>query len=482
MNNISDLNPKVLWRNFQSLCDVPHASKHEGQAVKLVIDFADKHHLQYKTDNVGNVVVLKSATIGYEDKPIIVIQSHLDMVPQKNESTVHNFETDSIQTYADDGWVRAKGTTLGSDNGIGVAAGLALLESTDIQHGPLEVLFTVDEETDMTGAYNLSDDFIRGRILLNLDSEDEGEIFIGSAGGVNLTANFDYISQPSPVNYAPFQISLTGLRGGHSGVDIIKGYGNANKIMNSLLLDISQKFGSRIASINGGSLQNAIPRESFVVLLIPIINKDSFIAYINEFGGKLVSDLSKVEPNIRLQIDPVNLSESVIDIDTQNQLLNAIDKLPNGVIAMSQDMPEIVETSTNLAIIKSSNNKIEVVCSLRSSDDFALADLRSLMSGIIESASGNVQTFGLFPTWRPDMKSPILQIMVQAYQNKFGILPKVKIIHAGLECGIIGNKYPGMDMVSIGPTIRNPHSPDEKVNIESVEKFWLYLIEVLKTI
>ena len=476
---LHELVPKVLWKNFESICAIPHPSKKEDKIIGFVEDFARKHQLAYKKDGVGNVVVGKPATQGNERKPGIVLQAHLDMAPQKNADTMHDFEKDPIQAYVDGEWVKAKGTTLGADDGIGVAAGLAVLESTDLSHGPLEVLFTVDEETGMTGAFNLTHDFLKGRIFLNLDSEDEGELYVGCAGGVNTTATFAVKPEPTPLETKSFKISLTGLNGGHSGVDIHLGRANANKLMNRLLWKASRENGLRIATIAGGSLRNAIARESFVTVVAPENNEKEFYAWIAEFHTILQEEFLSIEPDLKLEIIPTDRPETVFDNATQDRFLNAIYAAPNGVIRVSSEVPGIVETSTNLAIVKTAEDRIEINCLLRSSIDSAKADLCNVMTSIFELAGASVVHEGSYPGWKPDFQSPLLTTMKKVYKAKFSCDPKVKVIHAGLECGIIGDKYKSMDMISFGPTIRYPHSPSEKVNIASVEKFWVYLTEAL---
>jgi dipeptidase D len=483
MNNVlSNLNPKALWNNFESLCNIPRPSKKEEKVIEFVVDFAKKHNLEYIKDSVGNVAIRKPATKGNENKPGVVLQAHLDMVPQKNSATVHDFEKDPIQPVIDGEWVKAKGTTLGSDNGIGVSAAMAILESNDIPHGPLEVLLTIDEETGMTGAFNLKPDMLKGRILMNLDSEDEGELYIGCAGGINTSALFTFTEEPVPSGSKAYKISLTGLKGGHSGVDIHLGRGNANKLMNRFLWKASRDFKLRIASIEGGNLRNAIPRESFVVATIRDSNDEEFKKWVNEFRDTICNELKTPEPDIKFEIVLTDLPRSVMDKTTQDRFLNAIYTLPNAVIRMESDMPGIVETSTNLAIIKTDKNTIDIRCLLRSSVDSAKLDLANAMTAAFELAGAKVSHEGGYPGWKPNVNSRILSTMKKVYQDKFGKIPDVKVIHAGLECGIIGDVYKGMDMVSFGPTIRYPHSPDEKVHIPSVEKFWIYLLETLKAV
>jgi len=481
-NQISELTPKLLWKNFEKLCNIPRPSKKETKVIEFVIGFAKAHNLQYKTDEVGNVVIFKPATRGNESKPIIVLQSHLDMVPQKNTATVHDFERDPIQAYIDGEWVKARGTTLGADNGIGVASTLAILESTDIPHGPIEALFTIDEETGMTGAFNLKPDFLHGKVLLNLDSEDEGELYIGCAGGMNTSARFTFSPEPVQAGTKSYKISLLGLKGGHSGVDIHLGRGNANKLMNRFLWKASRELGLRIASIEGGSLRNAIPRESFVKAVVPAANEKALLTWGNEFKQMMIDELSSVEPDLKFEIETTEMPSKIFDKPTQDKFLNAVYAMPNGAIRMLSDIPEVVETSTNLAIIKSGENTIDVMCLLRSSVDSAKNDLGNAMTSVFDLAGATVVHDGSYPGWKPDVDSSILKTMKKLYQDKFGKTPEVKVIHAGLECGIIGDVYKGMDMVSFGPTIRFPHSPDEKVNIASVGKFWDFLTETLKSV
>jgi len=481
-NQINELTPKLVWKNFESLCNIPRPSKKELKVIEFVVDFAKKHGLNYKKDDVGNVVISKPATKGNENKPGIVLQSHLDMVPQKNSATVHDFEKDPIKPYIDAEWVKAKGTTLGADNGIGVASSLAILESNDISHGPVEALFTIDEETGMTGAFNLKADFLKGRILLNLDSEDEGELYIGCAGGMNTSAMFTFKPEVVPSGTKAYDINLIGLKGGHSGVDIHLGRGNANKLMNRFLWKAGKEFGLRISGIEGGSLRNAIPRESFVKAVVPAGNEKAFLGWAKEFQSIIKNEFSSVETDVKFEVTATDVPSKIMDKPTQDKFLNAIYAVPNGAIRMLSDMPEVVETSTNLAIIKSKENTIEIMCLLRSSVDSAKTDLGNAMTAVFELAGASITHDGSYPGWKPNIDSAVLKTMKKIYLDKYGKTPDVKVIHAGLECGIIGDVYKGMDMISFGPTIRFPHSPDEKVNISSVTKFWDYLIETLKSV
>ena len=485
MTENKELSPESLWKYFYEICAIPRPSKKEEKIIDYIIDFAVNHNLEYIKDSAGNIVIRKDASDGYENRPAVILQAHLDMVCQKNSETVHDFEKDPVKTYIDGEWVKAQGTTLGADNGIGVAAALAVLESKKLLHGPVEALFTVDEETGMTGAFNLNPDALKGRIMINLDSEDEGEICIGCAGGLNSTLTFEYTPEPVPSGMKIYKISLTGLKGGHSGVDINLGRGNANKLMNRMLWTASREFGLRIADIEGGSLRNAIPRESFVTAAIPSDKEKQFLNLITEFGNEIKNELSSTEPDFSIKANPAESTfDHLIDINTQEILLNAVYAVPDGVIHMIKDMPDIVETSTNLAVVRSnaSKNIIEVMSLLRSSSDSAKTDLSNVFTGIADLCKCEVNHEGSYPGWKPDMDSKLLQVTQQVYKNLFNKKPDVKVIHAGLECGIIGSVFKGMDMVSIGPTIKFPHSPDEKLHIPSVRKFWDFLVETLKAV
>ncbi|KPK84637.1 MAG: aminoacyl-histidine dipeptidase [Bacteroides sp. SM23_62_1] len=479
---ITDLEPKAVWKIFYELTRIPRPSKKEGRAVQYVREFGERLALPTHVDTVGNVIIKKPATPGFEHLTGIVMQSHLDMVPQKNSDTSHDFEKDPIEAYVDGDWVKAKGTTLGSDNGIGVAAILAILESDALRHGPLEGLFTVDEETGMTGAFNLQPGLIDGKILINLDSEDEGELYIGCAGGMNTTGRLTFTREPVPSGVIAFKIGLTGLKGGHSGLDIHLGRGNSNKLLSRFMYDAGKRFRMRLAAIDGGSLRNAIPRESFAVVTIPENYKTDFLRSVQEYQDLFRSEFGAVEPDLKFIASSADMPGFLIDQIAQEKLFKAVYGIPNGVIRMSTEMPGIVETSANLAIVKSGDETIEMMCLLRSSVDSAKDDLGIAIQSVMELAGAEVVHDGSYPGWKPDVNSPILSTMKKVYQNISGKTPEVKVIHAGLECGIIGDVYKGLDMISFGPTIRFPHSPDEKVHIGSVGKFWKFLIETLKSI
>ena len=482
-NEIVNLEPKLLWESFYKLTQIPRPSKKEMIAADAVADFGKSLGLETIRDEVGNVIIRKPATPGMENRKGIILQGHIDMVPQKNSDKVHDFEKDPIETYIEDGWVTANGTTLGADNGIGVAAGMAVLLSDDIEHGPVEILVTIDEETGMTGANELKPGILKGEILLNLDSEDEGELYVGCAGGTNANVKFTFKEYPFPShNSTAYKLGVTGLKGGHSGLDINIGRANANKLLFRFLKYAVSVLGVRISSIDGGSLRNAIPRESFAVIAVPEENKEQFLEDVKEFEATYKSEYSSTEPNLQMIAEVADNPDFVMNEVVQDDLINAIQACPNGVIRMSAEMEGLVETSTNMAIIKSDKDSVTVQCLLRSSVDSARDDLESTHESLFRLAGAEIMFDGQYPGWKPNPDSPILKTMQSVYQNKWGKIPDIKGIHAGLECGILGNAYPNWDMISFGPTIRFPHSPDEKVNIATVQKFWDFLVETLKNV
>lgn len=477
---IFKLEPTAVWKNFYSLTQIPRPSHHEDQIQKFMADFGKNLGLETIKDEVGNIIIRKPATPGMENRKGIVLQTHLDMVPQKNSDKVHDFVKDPIEAYIDGEWVTANGTTLGADNGMGVAATMAVLASTDLVHGPVEALFTCDEETGMTGAFGLKPGILKGDILLNLDSEDEGELYVGCAGGTNANATFTYNEEPVKPGVASFKLAITGLKGGHSGLEIILQRGNSNKLMNRFLQHAVVEHDLRLSSIEGGSLRNAIPRESFAVVTVPPSKADDLVKCVGEFEKLYRSEFSAVEPDMKFTIAATATPTTVIDAASLDKVMKGINACPNGVIRMCDDMIGLVETSTNLASVKSANGKIEVQCLLRSSVDSAQEDLGRMIKDVFELAGAEVVLDGTYPGWKPNMNSAILITMQQVYQKLYGRIPEIKAIHAGLECGLLGGVYPNWDMISFGPTIRFPHSPDEKVHIASVEKFWNYLVNTLK--
>lgn len=480
---IKNLKPTLLWENFYSITQIPHPSKHEDKIRQFFVDYGKSLNLETIVDSIGNVIIRKPATPGMENRKGVVLQGHMDMVPQKNSDKNHNFETDPIETIiGDDGWVRANGTTLGADNGIGVAAGMAVLQSKDLVHGPVEVLITTDEETGMTGAFGLDGNVLKGDILLNLDSEDYGELYVGCAGGLDGTYSFNYKDEAVPANMEAYKISVTGLNGGHSGMDIVLGRGNANKIIVRILTELQKNIEIRLAEIEGGSLRNAIPREAFATIVAPKGSSEEIKQTVIGLFDIISAELSETEPDMKMKVEPANMPTNVIDKNTADNFIKAVYACPNGVIRMSDAMPGLVETSSNLAIIKSQNGKMTINCLMRSSVDSAKDDLANMMKAVFDMAGAEVEFDGGYPGWKPNPNSPILKTMLGVFEKMTGKTPEIKAIHAGLECGLLGNIYPKWDMISFGPTIRYPHSPAEKVNVETVQLFWEYLVETLKNI
>jgi len=479
---LSNLKPALLWQVFEEMCNIPHPSKHEGRITEYVLDFAKKHNIESKVDEVGNVILRKAATPGMENLKGVILQGHLDMVPQKNTDTQHDFLTDPIKPYIDNEWVKAKGTTLGADNGIGVAAALAIMADTSIKHGPIEALLTIDEETGMAGAFGLKPGLFNGSILINLDSEDEGELYVGCAGGIDTTAILNYEEESVPAHHVAYKLELKGLKGGHSGMDIPLGRGNSNKLLFRYLHHAMKNHCMHLSAVDGGSLRNAIPRESFAVVTMPKEKEEGFIECVKKYEAIYKSELSSTEPNLTFNAIKTELPGFVMDKESQRKLIQAVYGCPNGVIRMSADMENLVETSLNLAIVKSENKQAKVICLLRSSVDSAKEDLSVMVESVFKLAGAEVKHEGSYPGWKPNMNSAILSVCKDTYNKLYNKVPEVKAIHAGLECGLLGGVYPNWDMISFGPTIRSPHSPDERVNIETVDKFWIYLVEVLKNI
>ena len=476
-----NLEPKGLWKHFDKICSIPHPSKHEEKIVAALVEFAKANNIEYKVDETGNVIMRKPASKGMENRKGVILQAHVDMVPQKNNDTKHDFEKDPILPRINGEWVCATGTTLGADNGIGVSAALAVLEDKELVHGPIEALFTIDEETGMTGAFGLKAGELNGDILLNLDSETEGELYVGCAGGVDATIRFDFKKEAMPAGYQALILSVKGMKGGHSGMDIILGRGNANKTLFRVLKAL-EKFDCRLGEINGGSLRNAIPREAFCTIAIPTAKLSEAKVEVKNFESIVKNELSAVEPDVTISLEETCSCSFLIDQDTARKVIRTVYACPNGIYRMSDSMENLVETSSNLAIVKTEGEQIVACALLRSSVDTAKADFAEMMASVVELAGGKIEFTGGYPGWKPNMHSPILETMTATYKKLFGRTPKVMAIHAGLECGLLGGVYKNWDMISFGPTIKHPHSPDEKVNINSVKLFWDYLTETLKNV
>jgi len=477
---IVSLEPKAVWENFYKLTQVPRPSKKEEKIQAFMVNFGKSLGLVTEKDSVGNVLIRKPATPGMENRKGIIFQGHLDMVPQKNNGTVHDFENDPIDAWIDGEWVRARGTTLGADNGMGVACAMTVLAAKDLIHGPLEALFTCDEETGMTGAIGLKSNWLKGEILLNMDSEEEGELYVGCAGGVNADIEFEYDEVIVPQGVTPLKLVISGLRGGHSGLEINQGRGNANKLIIRFIKYATRELDARLAEINGGGMRNAIPREAYAVVLVPDENVAQLKSAVSKYESIYKYELGAIEPNLSFTINETEIPESLIEERVQDDLIDSVYACPNGVIRMSDAMAGLVETSTNLSTVKSRKGVIFVKCLLRSSVESAKNDLVEMVDSVFALGGAMVSFDGDYPGWKPNMNSPILASMKEIYQNKFGKTPEVLGIHAGLECGILGAAYPNWDMISFGPTMRSPHSPDERLFIPSVQKFWDFLVEVLK--
>jgi len=474
-----ELKPASVFHYFAEICKVPRPSKKEEKIIAYLMNFAAEHGLEAKKDEAGNILIKKPATAGKENLKTVILQSHIDMVCEKNSDSNHDFLNDPIETYIDGEWLKAKGTTLGADNGIGMATQLAVLAANDIEHGPIECLFTVDEETGLTGAFALKEGFMDGDILINLDSEDEGELFIGCAGGANTTAEFVYEEIEAPQDYFFFQVAIKGLTGGHSGDDISKNRANANKLLNRFLSQLAAKYDLYLCEIDGGNLHNAIPREARALCAVPMKHKEDVRIDMNVYTAEIENEFSVTEPNLRTELGSESPCAKAIDRDTVARLLKSLYAVHHGVYAWSQDMPGLVETSSNLASVKMVEGKIKIVTSQRSS----ILSSRKDMSEVVRSAfllgGADVKTSDGYPGWKPNPASPILKVAIESYKKLFGVEPKVKAIHAGLECGLFLEKYPHLDMFSTGPTLRGVHSPDERMHIPAVDKFWKHLLDVL---
>lgn len=480
MSTILSLSPKNVWKHFHSLTQIPRPSGHLERVTEFLVNFGKDLGLETFVDEAGNVIIRKPATPGMENRKGVILQAHSDMVPQKNKDTVHDFEKDPIQTYIDGEWVKAKGTTLGADNGLGVAAIMAVLEDKTLKHGPLEALITSDEETGMYGAFGLKPGVVNGEILLNLDSEDEGELYIGCAGGMDVTATLEYKEVEPDSEDIALRVNLKGLKGGHSGLEINQGRGNANKLLVRFVREAIASYEARLASWEGGNMRNAIPREAEAIITIPAENEAEVLELVKYCENLFNEEYSAIETPIKFTAERVELPKAIVPEEVQDNLIDAIFACQNGVTRMIPTVPDTVETSSNLAIITIGHGKAEVRILARSSSDSMKEYLTTSLEACFSMAGMKVVMSGGYSGWQPNVNSPILHAMKTSYKAQFGVEPEVKVIHAGLECGIIGAIIPGLDMISFGPTLRSPHSPDERALIPTVQKFYDFLVATLE--
>ncbi|HNX12980.1 MAG TPA: aminoacyl-histidine dipeptidase [Paludibacteraceae bacterium] len=476
------LEPTIVWNHFYEITQIPRPSKKEDKVRAYLDEFGKKHNLTTVTDKAGNVLITKPATPGYENEKTIILQAHMDMVCEKNSDVEHNFDTDPIQVIVDNGWIKAKGTTLGADNGIGMALMLAVLSSDNLKHPALECLFTTDEETGLTGAFALDNNLLKGEILINLDSEDDGEIFVGCAGGIDTTATLKVKTKDTPRHFFAFSVTVKGLMGGHSGDDIDKRRGNANKMLNRILWNMHKDLDLHLVKIDGGNLRNAIPREASAVACVPFVHKEKVRVIFNEVAAELEDENAAIETNMRIELHSEEIPDRVMTRRSTSKILNALYACPHGIKAMSPDMAGLVETSTNLASVKMPDDKkLVITTSQRSSVESAKYDIAHQVESVLKLAGCSVTHGDGYPGWKPNLNSQILRVAEKSYEKLFAVQPKVKAIHAGLECGLFLKKYPHLDMISIGPTMRGVHSPDERLEIETVGRVWSWLTDILAT-
>lgn len=482
MSELSQLTPQPLWDIFAKVCSIPHPSYHEEELANHILGWAAEQGLHAERDRVGNILLRKPATAGMENRKPVVLQAHLDMVPQKNNDTVHDFLKDPIQPYIDNGWVKARGTTLGADNGIGLASALAALVAKDVEHGPLEVLLTMTEESGMDGAFGLQPNWLQAEILINTDSETEGEIYMGCAGGIDFITTLSLQREAVPAGFTPLKLTLKGLKGGHSGAEIHLGLGNANKLLARFLCEHAEKLDLRLLDLTGGTLRNAIPREAVAQLAVAADKVDAFKTAAEAFQATLQFELAAVEKNIKLVVEASNSQAKALNKDSQTRFLGLLNATPNGVIRMSDDVKGVVETSLNVGVVSMKEGEAEIICLIRSLIDSGKDYVVSMLTSVGQLAGAKTSPKGGYPGWKPDPESPVMAQVREIYQGLFNKTPNIMVIHAGLECGLFKKPYPEMDMVSIGPTITGPHSPDEQVHIGSVDLYWQLLIALLKAI
>ncbi|MBD1572282.1 aminoacyl-histidine dipeptidase [Vibrio sp. S17_S38] len=481
-SEISQLSPQPVWQFFDKICSFPHPSKHEEALAQYIVSWAQEQSLEVRRDQTGNVFIKKPATAGIENKKSVALQAHIDMVPQKNEGTDHDFALDPIQPYIDGDWVTAKGTTLGADNGMGMASCLAVLASNDIKHGPLEVLLTIDEEAGMTGAFGLEKNWLSADILLNTDSEQEGEVYMGCAGGVNASLIFDIKRTALKSDAIQQKLTIKGLKGGHSGCDINTGRGNANKILGRFLAESAETLGLEVIEFQGGSLRNAIPREASVIVAVPSKNKAELASAFEQYIQTVKQELGKVETTLQSQLTNDTSALAPLNQQDQNRFIASLNACPNGVIRMDDNIEGVVETSLNVGVITTGEDKITILCLVRSLIDSGREMVESTLGSLAQLAGATLKLDGTYPGWKPDADSEIMHIFRDVYEGIYGRKPNIMVIHAGLECGLFKKPYPEMDMISFGPTIKFPHSPDEKVEIASVALYWEQMIAILENI
>ncbi len=482
MSELSQLSPQPLWDIFAKVCSIPHPSYHEEALAKHIVEWAQEKGIHAERDEVGNILLRKPATKGMENRKAVALQAHLDMVPQKNNDTVHDFTKDPIQPFIENGWVKARGTTLGADNGIGLASALAVLADDSVEHGPLEVLLTMTEETGMAGAFGLQPNWLQSEILINTDSETEGEIYMGCAGGIDFTSTLTLTREAVPAGYTTLKLTLKGLKGGHSGAEIHLGLGNASKLLARFLTEHADTLGLRLLDFTGGTLRNAIPREAIATLAIAADKADALKAAAQEFLATIQFELSAVEKKIALVLEAANSDAKALNADSQSRFLALLNATPNGVIRMSDDVKGVVETSLNVGVVTMTDGEVAINCLIRSLIDSGKEYVVSMLDSLGKLAGAKTLAKGSYPGWKPEPSSPVMTLVRETYQQLFDKTPNIMVIHAGLECGLFKKPYPDMDMVSIGPTITGPHSPDEQVHIESVGLYWQLLTALLKAI
>lgn len=482
MSVIDNLEPKLVWKHFDEIRKIPRCSKHEEKIRKYVVDFAKEQNLDYEEDKVGNIVIRKDATSGMQGKTGVILQGHMDMVCEKNSDVDFDFSKDPIQLKIEGDFLTAVGTTLGADDGIGLAMSLAILEDKSLKHGPIEALFTVDEETGLTGAFAMSDKLLKGKIMLNLDSEDFGVLTVGCAGGGDSQIRLPFKTQPVNGTMDSVMVKVSGLRGGHSGVDIHEQRGNAVKILSRMLWKTKDNYKFYISEIKGGDKHNAIPREAYAKVVVDKKDKDKFVSTLKEEEKNILSEIKPIDPGLKVDVESIDGLKTTMTDDSQDRLLDLLHGLPHGVDKMNYDIPELVDTSTNLATVEIKDKNVAIGMSSRSSIKSALQDFRDRIRAIAELSGAKVEEDEPYPGWKPDLESNILKVSKKIFKDMFGKEAKVEAIHAGLECGIIGEKYPGMDMISIGPTLKYPHSPEEKVHIKTVEQTYDFVLKILEEI